>query len=140
MAITTGAIVARSCRVWIGTWDISGSSNMVAMRPAKDVQAYAAFGEDWEYHVASIKRYDGVFRAIYSETAAEAMTVLWSSFDSMIGTTFIVDPKGSTAANWRFSGTVQLTGAPIELERTGGVVVVECPFTGDGALTKGTVP
>jgi hypothetical protein len=139
MPTTAGQITGRNADITIGTQNVSGSSNMVAIRPEKEVAAFAAFGDDWEHVAANIKRWSGVVRAIYSEVASEAMEELWAAFESMDAVAIEFQPSGDTSTNWQFTGSVHVTGGPIEVDRTGGIITVEFPFTGTGTLTQGTV-
>lgn len=140
MATTTTYIHAKDANLYIGGVSIQGSSNYVAFRPTKEVGDAMVFGDDWAYSVAGIKRWDGEIRVLYTETASEGFKTLQTAYESMSAVAFVVIPKGSTASNLKWTGSIHITGAPVELDRTAtGAVVVSCPFTGTGAATMGTV-
>lgn len=137
---TITPLVLKDCDVTLNTKDLIGHTNMVAIRPSKDVAEFAAFGDDWAHQAASILRWDGAIRVGYDETASGGVDTLWTCYSTMSAVALQVDPKSDgTSSNWRFTGSVHITGMPIEIDRTGGVVTVEAPFTGTGTLAKGTV-
>lgn len=140
MTTTTGQITAKDAALSLAGQDISGSSNRVTFNPELELSQFAVFGDDWEHDAFVIKRWSGEIRVVYSETASEGAEELWTAYEGGSAVAFQVDPKGATASNWRFSGSVFITGVPTELDRTAGVVLVTAPFIGTGALTKGTVP
>jgi hypothetical protein len=140
MATTTGYIVGKDYEVEVDSQPLQGSTNMVALRPAMDTAEFAAFGDDWIHQAAVVKRWDGSIRCIYSETASEAADTLWDAYDGMVAVAAEFSPKGTaTGSNWQWRGSIIVTGVPIEIDRTGGIVTSECPFVGTGTLTKGTV-
>ena len=140
MATTSDAMSSKNATLTFAATDISGSSNYVSFNPEVDVSEFAVFGDDWAYNVASLQRFTGEIRVVFTETADEGYDELWTAWDSMAAVAFQVDPKGSgTASNWRFTGSVIVTSAPVELDRQGGVVLVSAPYVGHGSLTKGTV-
>ena len=140
MATTTDHIVAKDVAISLASQDIQGSSIAVTLQPEMDTAAFSVFGDDWEYSLMTTKRWSGEIRVAYTETASEGAEELFTAYEGGVSVALQVDPKGDTASNWRFSGSVLITGVPVELDRSGGIVTIAAPFVGTGALTKGTVP
>jgi len=140
MAQTTGGISAKDMYVTLATTNISGSSNKVTLTPTLQAGEFYTFDGDWRKVVGDKFSYSGVMRAVYTETADEAMEELYTAFEGATAVAFVAAPKGNTAGNWQWSGNVLITEAPIELEAgSGNAVMVEFSFEGDGTLTKATV-
>lgn len=140
MAQTTGAISAKDLYITLATTDISGSSNRVTLTPTLQAGEFYTFDGDWRKVVGDKFAWNGVVRAVYTETADEAMEELYTAFEGATSVALVIAPRGNTGGYWQWSGSVLITEAPIELEAgSGNAVMVEFSFAGDGTLTKATV-
>lgn len=140
MAQTTGGISAKDLYITLATTDISGSSNKVTLTPTLQVGEFYTFDGDWRKVVGDKFSYTITVRAVYTETASEAMETLYDAFEGATPVAFEVAPKGNTAGNWQWSGDILITEAPIELEAgSGNAVLVEFTGEGDGTLTKAAI-
>ena len=138
MAQSTTVINAKDCEIQVddggALQDISGSSNIVTLNCELAAGEFYTFDGDWRAVFAGKKKWSGSVQACYSETAAEAMDVLWDAWSGAAAVTISIDPSGS---GWTWSGEALFTAAPIALDAgDANPILVDFTFEGTGALTK----
>lgn len=137
---TAAAANAKNCYISLNGIDISGEGSYVELTPTREIGTFNVFDSDWAQKLAGKRDWKGKLRVIYSEVASEGVDVIYNAWEAGAAVPLIVDPKGNTAGNWKFSGSVLIASAPIKLDAGDAkAILVEASFEGHGEMTRGTV-
>lgn len=143
MAQSTTMKGARNCEIQVddggSLQDVSGSSNVVNLNYELLSGEVYTFDGDWRKVFPGKKKWSGDVNAIYSETATQALDVLWDALHAAAATSISISPDGGDTGDWEWTGEVLFTNVSIPLDGTDANPIL-CSFTfeGDGELTKGT--
>jgi hypothetical protein len=133
-------VSAANCYVTLNGVDISGAANMVQITPKLDVESYRVFAQDSTRKTAGKYDWSGKIRVIYAEGAAEGSDTAWNAWAGKVPVALVVAPKGNTAGNWKWTGNVIVSEAPLQFDgESAKAIFIEFAIEGDGDLTKGTV-
>lgn len=140
MASTTTELNAKDARIVLNGIDISGSSNEVELTPEFAVGEFYVFDDDWRQVLPGKRQWSVRIQAVYSETAGEAVDVIWDAWWSQDFVPIEIKANTVGVGDWEWSGRVLVPnpGFPFVASDANPILVgVDCP--GHGELTKTTI-